>query len=71
MFCLTEFGKLKFMKKLEYSPRCMRLFNRAQDGLQYMVATHTNTLMVYKNTVLKWAAQLQYTPVHLEICHMG
>lgn len=36
-----------------------------------MVATHTNTLMVYKDAVLKWAAQLQHTPVHLEICHMG
>lgn len=49
----------------------MKLYTKAGESLQYMVATHTNTLMVYNDTVLKWAAQLNYTPVHLDICHMG
>lgn len=70
VFCVTEFGKLKFMKKLEYSPRCMKINRQSIDSVNYMIATHTNTLMIYSESVLKWAAQLHHTPVQIDYCSM-
>lgn len=68
VFCVTEFGSLKFMMKLEYSPRCMKCYATANDNILYMIATHTRTLMIYNESALKWAAQLSHTPVHIDMC---
>jgi len=58
------------MKKLEYSPRCMKANRQSVDTVNYMIATHTNTLMIYSNSILKWAAQLNHTPVQIDFCSM-
>jgi len=71
LYCVSEYGKLKFMKKLEYIPRCMRLYGHDNGALQYMITTTSNTLMIYKDTILKWAAQLSFTPVQVDICSLG
>ncbi|XP_067931750.1 protein PTHB1-like [Watersipora subatra] len=70
VFCFTEQGKLKFMKKLEYSGRCMKVNRQSIDTVNYMIASHTNTLMIYKDCVLQWAAQLNHTPVQIDYCSM-
>ena len=31
--------------------------------LKYIVATHSNTLMVYDNVTLEWTAQVSHPPV--------
>ena len=70
IFCLNEFGKVKFSKKLEYSGRCMKVNRQSVDTVNYMVATNTNTLMLYSDTTLKWASQLNHTPVQIDYCSM-
>jgi len=36
-------------------------------NIRYMVATHTQSLLVYENTTLKWAAQMPSTPVQIKV----
>lgn len=65
--CLTETGKLRYMKKLEYDPSCFMPYASLSEGtINYIVATHTKSLMVYQDVQLKWAAKTEYTPVQVE-----
>ena len=34
-----------------------------EQNVQYIVATHSNNLMVYDNETLQWTAQVSYPPV--------
>jgi len=36
-------------------------------NIRYMVATHTQSLLVYENLTLKWAAQMPSTPVQIKV----
>ncbi|XP_050720589.1 protein PTHB1-like isoform X2 [Eriocheir sinensis] len=62
--CFKESGVLKFVKKLEYDPACFTAFV-VDNAIHVCVASHTHTLLVYKETQLKWASQLQFIPVAL------
>ncbi len=60
------------MKKLEFNPSCFYGYSSlpptddSDTGpVQYMVATHTGQLLVFKDTTLQWAATLEHTPVQL------
>ncbi|XP_063611687.1 protein PTHB1-like [Penaeus indicus] len=64
IFCYKESGVLKFVKKLEYNPSCFTAY-LMENAVYLCVATHTQTLLVYKEAELKWASQLPFTPVVL------
>ncbi|XP_063884729.1 protein PTHB1-like isoform X2 [Scylla paramamosain] len=64
IYCFKESGVLKFVKKLEFDPSCFTAFI-VDKGIHICVASHTNTLLVYRETQLKWASQLQFPPVAL------
>jgi len=36
-------------------------------NIRYLVATHTQSLLVYENMTLKWAAQMTSTPVQIKV----
>uniref|UniRef100_A0A914UPG1 PTHB1 N-terminal domain-containing protein n=1 Tax=Plectus sambesii TaxID=2011161 RepID=A0A914UPG1_9BILA len=64
VFCFTEGGTLRFMRKLDYNPVCLLAYTATSEGfLQYLIGSDTRTLMLYADTTLIWTAQLAYTPV--------
>ncbi|XP_074642219.1 protein PTHB1-like [Tubulanus polymorphus] len=67
LYCLTDIGKLKFMKKLEYNPSCLCIYGTKQEKVLYMIGTHTNTIMIFEDIYLKWAAQIQHIPVQMKV----
>ncbi|KAF2356403.1 PTHB1 N-terminal domain [Trinorchestia longiramus] len=62
LYAYKESGALKFVKRLEYSPACFTSYFVGA-GLFSLVASHSQTLLLYHETVLKWAAQLPCLPV--------
>ncbi|KAK3875683.1 hypothetical protein Pcinc_019466 [Petrolisthes cinctipes] len=62
--CLKDSGVFKFIKKLEYNPACLNAFMLG-NAVQVLVASHTETLLVYHETELRWASQLPFVPVTL------
>ncbi|CAH2001525.1 unnamed protein product [Acanthoscelides obtectus] len=64
LFCLNSKGKLKFMKRLEYTPVLLYAFI-CNDQIVSLVMSDTNTLFVYHNTTLKWSAKLHFSPICL------
>ncbi|KAL5005570.1 hypothetical protein ScPMuIL_016728 [Solemya velum] len=68
LFCLSDNGNLKFMKKFEFDVSCFYPYAALSEGtVNYLVVTHTRSLMVFQNITLKWAAQLDYVPVQLQL----
>lgn len=68
LFCLTETGKLRYMKKLEYDPSCLLPYASLSEGtINYLVATHTNSLLIYQDVTLKWVAKTEFTPVQIQV----
>ena len=41
----------------------------SENKINCIVGTHTNTLMIYEDITLKWAAQLTNIPVHVATGH--
>ncbi|EDV26341.1 uncharacterized protein TRIADDRAFT_22294 [Trichoplax adhaerens] len=71
IFCLRENGNVRFMKKLEYDPSTFYPYGSTPDGgILYMIATHTDTLLVYKDITLCWAAQMPSMPVALRAAEL-
>lgn len=61
---LKENGTIWFIKKFDFSPSCLNVYpNEANDSVMILVATHVFTLLIYSNDILRWAAQLPFTPV--------
>uniref|UniRef100_A0A915JJ24 PTHB1 N-terminal domain-containing protein n=1 Tax=Romanomermis culicivorax TaxID=13658 RepID=A0A915JJ24_ROMCU len=70
IFCLSECGVLRFAEKLEYTPICLLGYAATYEGyVQYLVATQTQTLLLYVDTTLRWAAQMPRMPVCLDVLH--
>lgn len=40
----------------------------SEGTINYLVATHTKSLLVYQDVTLKWAAKTEFTPVQ---CHVA
>nr|CAH7753858.1 unnamed protein product [Callosobruchus chinensis] len=64
LFRLNSKGKLKFMKRLEYTPVALYAFI-CNDQIVSLVMSDTDTLFVYQNTTLKWSAKLHFSPICL------
>ncbi|KAG5900310.1 hypothetical protein JTB14_026318 [Gonioctena quinquepunctata] len=62
LFCLNDRGRIKFMKRLEYSPICFDIY-LVGDNILSLVVSETNTLLIYQNTTLKWSSKLHFLPI--------
>ncbi|XP_064598108.1 protein PTHB1-like [Liolophura sinensis] len=67
ILCVTDTGKLKFAKKLDYSATCLCAYAVKENSISYLVGTQTGSVRVYQDTTLKWAATMQHVAVHLEV----
>ncbi|XP_068235573.1 protein PTHB1 [Palaemon carinicauda] len=64
IYCFKESGVLRFLKKLEYNPSSFMAYP-VDNFIHICIGTYTSTLLVYKETELKWASQLPFPPVAL------
>ncbi|KAF5296664.1 hypothetical protein FQR65_LT10204 [Abscondita terminalis] len=64
LYCLSENGIPRFIKRLDFTPICLCTYTlEDENSLWSLVVSETNTLLIYLNTTLKWAAQLSYLPI--------
>ena len=68
MYCVEMNGKLRFEKKYEHQPSCFHCPRRSpSEGIRTLVATHRTQLLVYSDTTLLWAANLNCVPACLKV----
>lgn len=75
LFVLTSGGQVTFQKRLEYHPACCTTYAvpgaKTQGGAEnLLVATHTKALLVYRTSMLSWAAKADHQPVALAVADM-
>ncbi|KAK4875042.1 hypothetical protein RN001_011464 [Aquatica leii] len=68
LYCLSENGIAKFIKRLDYTPICFFAYTLGdgENAVWSCVVSETTTLLIYMNTTLKWAAQLSNLPVAIK-----
>ncbi|KAK5644334.1 hypothetical protein RI129_005634 [Pyrocoelia pectoralis] len=67
LFCLSENGILRFVKKLDYTPICMYAHSLDTESCVWtLIVSETNNLFIYLNTTLKWSAQLPILPIAIK-----
>ncbi|KAF5286639.1 hypothetical protein FQA39_LY16213 [Lamprigera yunnana] len=68
LYCLSEYGVIRFIKKLDYTPTCMCIYtlNDVESTIWSVIVSETNTILIYSNTSLKWATQLSIRPVAIK-----
>ncbi|XP_005112298.1 protein PTHB1 [Aplysia californica] len=68
IFCIADNGTLRFAKKLEYDPCCFLPYGSlSENSVNYLVGTHTKSLMVYQDYTLKWVAKMEFVPVQVRV----
>ncbi|KAG2488148.1 hypothetical protein HYH03_013291 [Edaphochlamys debaryana] len=75
LFVLSSAGQITFQKRLEYHPACCCLYPvpgaKTPGGPEnLLVATHTKALLVYRTTVLSWAAKADAQPCALAVAEL-
>ncbi|KAK9889617.1 hypothetical protein WA026_006991 [Henosepilachna vigintioctopunctata] len=65
LYGLNSGGRLKFMKRLEYSPLCFSSY-MLDSNVMNIVVSETGTALIYQNTTLKWSAKLNFLPVNIK-----
>uniref|UniRef100_A0A1B0DQ92 PTHB1 N-terminal domain-containing protein n=1 Tax=Phlebotomus papatasi TaxID=29031 RepID=A0A1B0DQ92_PHLPP len=70
LFCLSDTGKIKFIKKLDYTAVCLHSFVigwywEPDVRLMIAIATEMGSLLIYEESKLIWSAQLPQIPVAL------
>lgn len=77
VFCFKENGVLRFARKLDFNPSCLYVYGTApsstdEEGsvVQFILATHTNQLLIFKDTHLMWAAHMEHSPAALCVAHL-
>uniref|UniRef100_A0A7G3AQ71 Protein PTHB1 n=1 Tax=Lutzomyia longipalpis TaxID=7200 RepID=A0A7G3AQ71_LUTLO len=68
LFCFSDTGKTKFIKKLDYTAVCMHSFVigwywEPEVRLIISIATEMGSLLIYEESKLIWSAQLPQVPV--------
>ncbi|KAG5671675.1 hypothetical protein PVAND_001863 [Polypedilum vanderplanki] len=63
LICISDTGKIKFIKKLDYTPLALCSFTvgwffEPECKLMIAVATDNGSLLIYQNTTLVWCAEL-------------
>ncbi|KAH3751560.1 hypothetical protein DPMN_186127, partial [Dreissena polymorpha] len=68
LFCLTETGQLRYMKKFDYDVSCFTPYASITEGtINYLLASHTHTLMIFQDVAMKWAAKLDQVPIMVRV----
>ncbi|XP_065833993.1 protein PTHB1-like [Oscarella lobularis] len=68
LYCLSDTGSMKFMKKLEYNPSCIVPYaSVAQGKINTLVTSHSLQLCVYQDVQLSWASKLNSAPVAIRV----
>ncbi|GIM12857.1 hypothetical protein Vretimale_16089, partial [Volvox reticuliferus] len=72
LFVLSSAGQITFQKRLEYHPACCTTYPvpgaKTPGGAEnLLVATHTKALLVYRTSVLSWAAKADLQPVAVAV----
>ncbi|XP_054706858.1 protein PTHB1-like [Uloborus diversus] len=63
---LNSHGSAKFYKKFRFTPRCFYCYKaEPHDFLIVLIVTSNQTLLIYHETQLKWAAQLTFSPMSI------
>ncbi|GLC42379.1 Protein PTHB1 [Pleodorina starrii] len=75
LFVLSSAGQITFQKRLEYHPACCTTYPvpgaKTPGGTEnLLVATHTKALLVYRTTVLSWAAKSDVQPVAVAVADL-
>ncbi|KAG2452068.1 hypothetical protein HYH02_003104 [Chlamydomonas schloesseri] len=76
LFVLSSYsGQITFQKRLEYHPSCCTTYPvpgaKTPGGAEnLLVATHTKALLVYRTTVLSWAAKHDLQPVAVAVADL-
>ena len=81
LYCLTDTGVLRFMRKFDFNPSCFcpyAIINSASansnpnagNSINYIIATHSKILLVHEDVRVKWAAQVDHVPVQLAITRL-
>ena len=62
---ILDTGVVMFVRKLDFSPLCSLAYLNPVNSERVMslMASDTDTLLIYDNTSLKWAAQLPFQPL--------
>uniref|UniRef100_A0A182QYT0 PTHB1 N-terminal domain-containing protein n=1 Tax=Anopheles farauti TaxID=69004 RepID=A0A182QYT0_9DIPT len=68
LLCVSDTGKVRFIRKLDYSPICFHTFVAGwywEPGARLMVAvvSESGSLLLYDNDQIIWSAQLGEVPV--------
>ncbi|CRK93885.1 CLUMA_CG007412, isoform A [Clunio marinus] len=63
LICVSDTGKMKFIKKMDYTPLCFCSFVvgwyfEPDCKLMIAVATENNSILIYQNSTLVWCAEL-------------
>eukprot|EP01083_Nonionella_stella_P086920 241654_1 len=75
LFVLSETGSIRLQKRFDYNPSALCLYdNAARDRRgatnNIIIATHQQSLMIYQDTKLIWAARTQINPVALRVAKL-
>ncbi|XP_050093992.1 protein PTHB1 [Anopheles aquasalis] len=70
LLCVSDTGKVRFIKKLDYSPICFHAFVVGwywEPGARLLltVVSESGSLLIYENDQIVWSAQLPEIPVAL------
>ena len=65
VFAILDTGGIVWAKRLEFTPRCIISYGSMMYDKRIisLISSDSGTLMVYDNTNLKWASQLQLRPI--------
>lgn len=67
LFALNPNGTQKFSKKMDYVPSCfLSYMEGADESIITVIVTCTQTVLIYKDVELKWAAQLPFCPISIQ-----
>ncbi|KAF7277935.1 hypothetical protein GWI33_009051 [Rhynchophorus ferrugineus] len=64
LFSLNDRGRLRFMKKLDYSPVCFHCYV-IDTNIYTLVVSDSSMLLIYQGTTLKWSTRLDFLPISI------
>lgn len=69
LFCMKEQGAIKQQKRLDYFCSCLNPYVWSADSKaqNIMIGTHNNSIQIYNDTNLIWAAKTQSVPLAMEV----
>uniref|UniRef100_A0A0B7AJ40 PTHB1 N-terminal domain-containing protein n=2 Tax=Arion vulgaris TaxID=1028688 RepID=A0A0B7AJ40_9EUPU len=70
IFCLSDTGTLRFVNKLEYDPCCILPYaSLSEKCINFLVGSHTKSLLVYQDVTLKWMAKMEFVPLQVQVAN--